>query len=100
MIIVGLLTALFVFVCLLMIPLILLQKGKGSMGLGSMGGSAQMLFGGAGGQDLFQKMTWILGALFMGGSLLISIMKTHHYSSSRYLTKQQPIVQEAPVLPE
>lgn len=99
MLIVGLLTSLFVFVCLLMIPLILLQKGKGSMGLGSMGGGAQMLFGGAGGQDLFQKTTWILGALFMGGSLVISIMKTRDLKTSRYLTKQ--VVQEnTPALPE
>ncbi|MGE0206588.1 MAG: preprotein translocase subunit SecG [Candidatus Babeliales bacterium] len=92
-IVIGLLTALFVFVSILLIPLILLQKGKGSMGLGSMGGGAQMLFGGSGGQDLFQKLTWTLGAIFMFGSLAISIMKTQDYRSSRYLkgykTQQQ-----------
>lgn len=101
MIIVGLLTTLFIFICLLMIPLILLQKGKGSMGIGTMGGGAQMLFGGTGGQDLFQKMTWIFGAIFMGGSLIISIMKTQDYRSSRYLSKQtQGVIQQAPGLPE
>lgn len=87
MILFGLLVTLFIFVALLLIPLILLQKGKGSMGLGALGGGAQMLFGGAGGQDLFQKMTWILGTLFMGGSLLLSLMKAHQYRSSRYIEK-------------
>jgi preprotein translocase subunit SecG len=84
MIIFALLTTLFVFVCFLLILLILIQKGKGTMGLGSIGGGAQMLFGGSGGQDLFQKMTWILGAIFMFGSLILSIMKTSDYQSSRY----------------
>jgi len=44
------------------------------MGLGSLGGGTQMLFGGSGGQDLFQKITWVLGAIFMAGSLFLSIM--------------------------
>jgi len=43
-----------------------MQKGKGGMGLGSMGGGAQMLFGGSGGQDIFQKTTWVLGIIFYG----------------------------------
>ena len=102
MILVGLLTILFVCVCLIMIPLILLQKGKGSMGLGSMGGGTQMLFGGGGGQDLFQKMTWALGAIFMFGSLAISIMKTTEHRSSRYLNSYKGAAQqqEAPAIPE
>ena len=44
---------------------------RGNIGLGTMGGGTQMLFGGSGGQDLFQKITWALGALFMGGSLAL-----------------------------
>lgn len=101
MILVGLLTTLFTIVCLLMIPLILMQKGKGSMGLGSMGGGTQMLFGGSGGQDLFQKITWVFGAIFMFGSLALSIMKTSDYRSSRYLNNYQGSTQqEAPAIPE
>lgn len=90
---VGLLTALFVFVCLLLILLILIQQGKGSMGLGAMGGGTQMLFGGSGGQDLFQKVTWVLGALFMGGSLCIALLKTSSHYSSSYMS-QLPTQQE------
>ncbi len=65
----------FVVLCMLMVLLILMQKGKSSMGLGSLGGGTQLLFGGSGGQDLFQKVTWIMGALFMGGSLVLAMMK-------------------------
>ena len=101
MILVGLLTTLFISVCLLIIPLILIQKGKGSMGLGSMGGGTQMLFGGSGGQDLFQKMTWVLGAIYMFGSLALSIMKTSDYRTSRYLNNYKSTVQqEVPAIPE
>jgi len=72
----GLLVSLFVFISFLLGLLILIQPGKGAMGLGSLGGGTQMLFGGSGGQDLFQKITWILGAFFMGGSLLLSLMRS------------------------
>lgn len=89
MILFALLLTVFVFIALLLIPLILLQKGKGSVGLGAMGGGAQLLFGGSGGQDVFQKLTWVLGALFMAGSLTLSIMKTTQYKESRYLETYQ-----------
>lgn len=45
------------------------------MGLGSMGGGNQMLFGSSGGQDVFQKITWILCALLLVGSLGLSVLK-------------------------
>lgn len=76
----GLLISLFVFNCLLLVLLILIQQGKGNMGLGNMGGGAQMLFGGSGGQDLFQKVTWVLGTIFMAGSLMLALMKSHQPS--------------------
>lgn len=71
----GLLVSFFVLLCFFLVLLILIQKGKSSMGMGGFGGGSQLLFGGSGGQDLFQKATWILGALFMGGSLILAMMK-------------------------
>lgn len=68
------------------------------MGIGNLGGGAQLLFGSSGGQDLFQKITWCLGAIFVGGSLLLSTMKTSNYQKSRYLpqtTRQATIPQPA-----
>lgn len=89
----GLLITVFVVICFMLILLILVQRGKGSMGLGNLGGGTQLLFGGSGGQDLFQKITWVLGALFMFGSLSLAIMKTHQNRGSRYLEQYQPIQQ-------
>lgn len=89
----GLMLIGYIFIGILLILIILLQKGKGSLGLGSLSGGSQILFGGSGGQDLFQKVTWILGALFMAGSLVLALMKNRNYSQSRYLT---PTVQTQP----
>ena len=81
-------TTLFVIACIFMVLIILVQKGKGSMGLGSLGGSNQMLFGGSGGQDLFQKITWALVIIFLGGSLLLSILKKPNNSLEKYASKK------------
>lgn len=56
------------------------------MGLGAFGGGTQMLFGGSGGQDLFQKVTWGLGAVFLFGSLLLALMKSSQVSTSQYVS--------------
>ena len=83
----GLLVTVYVFICALLVLLVLIQKGKGSMGLGAYGGGVQMLFGGSGGQDLFQKITWGLGAVFLCGSLLLALMKSSQTSTSKYLSQ-------------
>ncbi|MCL4229118.1 preprotein translocase subunit SecG [Candidatus Dependentiae bacterium] len=100
----GFLLTLLIIDAILLVPIILIQQSKGSIGLGSLGGGAQMLFGGSGGQDIFQKITWILGGTFMGLALLLALMKTNYVAESRYLkqitqTAQQQ-VQKAQQLPE
>ena len=47
----GFLLTLYLINCFLLVLIILLQKGKGGLGLGGLGGGAQMIFGGGGGQD-------------------------------------------------
>lgn len=84
----GFLFTLFTLNCILLILIILLQKSKGGMGLGAMGGSTQMLFGGSGGQELFQKITWTMGAIFMFGSLALTILKTQQNFDNSYLRGQ------------
>ncbi len=83
----GLLVALYTFLCFLLVLIILLQKGKSSLGMGGLGGGTQMLFGGSGGQDLFQKITWAMGALFIAGSLGLALMKSSILQKSRYLSQ-------------
>ena len=99
-----LLTVLFSFLCIILVPLILMQKGKSSMGFGNLGGGTQLLFGGSGGQDLFQKVTWILGALFMGGSLVLAMMKRPSQSTVLGTLAEQrqvnvPVPQAPPTAP-
>jgi preprotein translocase subunit SecG len=87
----GLLVTAFVLLCILLIVIILLQKSKSSMGLGGFGGGTQMLFGGSGGQDLFQKVTWVMVALFMLGSLTLTLMKSSgRHSLSSAHTQSMP----------
>jgi protein translocase SecG subunit len=72
-----------------MVLIILVQKGKSSLGIGSLSGNNQMLFGGGGGQNVFQKATWVMGALLIFGSLGLASLKyqnyhkTAQYSSNR-----------------
>lgn len=92
----GFLSTVFVFCSVLMVFLILLQKGKGSMGLGAMGGSQQQLFGGSGGQDIFQKITWFLGAVIMIGSFCLALYRSNYAGSERLSGYRAPTHQQAP----
>ena len=90
----GLLVTLYILISLFLLLIIMVQKGKGSMGLGSLGGGTQMLFGGSGGQDIFQKITWVLGAIFIGSSLMLSLMKSRESRAFKYI-KKQAVVQKS-----
>ena len=95
---IGILTFLFVLSALFLAIFVLIQQGKGDMGMGSLGGSTQMLFGGSGGQTFFEKTTWILGAIFMFGALGLSVLKSREIRSSRLesFSGSIPQTQQAP----
>lgn len=82
---IGLLYTVFVILCFFIIFIVLLQKSKGSLGIVGSIGSANIIFGGSGGQDIFQKMTWMCIALFMSGSLVLALLKNRSVNQSRYL---------------
>ena len=94
----GLLLTLYLINCFFLVLIILMQKGKSGLGLGGLGGGAQMLFGGSGGQDIFQKTTWVLGAIFMVGAMTLSLMKSTEHKKFQYLatkyTSNLPIQQK------
>jgi len=75
-----------------------MQKGKSGLGLGGLGGGAQMLFGGGGGQDIFQKITWVLGSIFMVGAMMLALMRTTEHKTFRYVSSKE-ITQQIPSLP-
>jgi preprotein translocase subunit SecG len=86
----ALLMTVYFIICFFLVLIILIQKGKSNMGIGSFGGSSQMLFGGSGGQDIFQKITWVLGTLFMLGSLILALMKSQQIQHLPYITPRSP----------
>lgn len=92
-----LLMVLFVILCLFLSLFVLIQQGKGDMGLGSIGRGSQQIFGGSGGQDFFEKATWTLGGLFMVGALGLTIAKS---DSSRLVGRRIVPVQEQPAAPQ
>ena len=91
MIIFSLLTFLYGVMCCLIILLVLIQRGKGSMGLGNMGGNNQMLFGSSGGQDIFQTATWIFCGLLLVGSLALSTLKSKYGKGSSKISYSRNI---------
>lgn len=96
----GFLATLFVVMCIFLILLILIQRGKGSSGIGSIGSGAQTLFGGSGGQDIFQKITWTLGVIFMAGSIILGYLKHRSSQQSRYIKAVQTQSNPAETLSE
>ena len=77
------LMTLFIILCVVLAIFVLMQQGKGDMGLGSLSNSTQTLFGGSGGQEFFERATWVMGALFIFGSLGLAILRSHATQSSR-----------------
>jgi preprotein translocase subunit SecG len=70
-----LLTSLYVFVCMVLLMVILLQQGKGGdMASAFGGGSSQTAFGARGGATLLTKMTTVFAVLFMLGALALAII--------------------------
>jgi len=105
----ALLMVLFVILAILLAVVILIQPGKGDMGLGSIGSGSQILFGGSGGRSFFEKVTWVMAALFIFGALGLSLLKTHGRQASSlsgYKSTSAPVsvpantpVNEAPATP-
>lgn len=76
---VGLLTALLIFVSLVLIVLIIaLQHGnEGGIGSAFGGGNSTGFFGASGGVALIVRATWIFGAAFFFLSTALAWVKTH-----------------------
>lgn len=76
--------------CLVLALFIFLQQGKGDLGMNSLGTSGQMLFGGSGGQNFFERATWIMGLMFVFGSLGLTIMQSKYKNQSQLAGYSQP----------
>jgi len=87
----GFLMTVFIILIMLLAVIILLQQGKGDMGLGSLASGSQMLFGGSGGQEFFEKLTWTLGLVFIAGALTLSVIKSRAATSSELTNYRAPV---------
>ena len=73
-----LLSVFYIFVCLFLIMVVLLQSGRGG-GMGALGGGAsggQTVFGGAGAGNFLTRLTAICAALFMILSATLAYLST------------------------
>lgn len=83
-------TVLFAIMCVILVIIILLQSDK-SAGMGILGGSSQSAFGSST-ADVITKITTIMVAIFMLGSLGLAVMESTRTSSlkDKVMTSDKP----------
>lgn len=86
----------------LMSIIVLLQSGKGG-GLAAVGGGgggtmADQLIGGRQAATLLTKATWVTGGLFLGLSLVLSVLSSRSISPTSVL--QDEFSQPVPIVPQ
>lgn len=86
----------YVFVCLFLILVVLLQSGKGG-GLGSAfgGGTSQQIFGGAGAGNLLTRLTAVFAFAFMVLSVWLAFLSTSGEQALERAVREQTAAQEA-----
>lgn len=78
----ALLTVIHVLVCLTMVGIILLQRGKGADIGAAFGGGSHTLFGARGATTFLAKVTIGCAAIFMFTSITLAIAARHQAASS------------------
>ena len=90
---------LFALVAVLLVAAILIQPAQGDMGLSPAGKTGHILFGGSGGRELIENITWALVFLFLGGALLLGIVKTKQAQRSRLAAYAAKVDEGSPSKP-
>ncbi len=95
----GLMLAVFVIVCILLIIGVLLQAGKGAdVGAVFGGAGGQALFGSAGPADFLNKATRVLAVLFMLMAIVLGYT-TKGQTTKSVMDDVKPVAVEAPAVP-
>jgi preprotein translocase subunit SecG len=76
------LTLLHVVVCIALVMIVLLQKGKGASMGAAFGGSSQTVFGSTGATPFLSKITVAAAVIFMLTSLALALLMGRGASSS------------------
>lgn len=94
-------TVVHVITCVLLVLVVMIQSGKGAEISASLGGSSQTVFGSSGGANFFTRFTNTMAAIFMGTSLLLTVMggaeKKSVFDTAAPVTAPAPAA--APVAP-
>src|SRR5689334_4540882 len=89
------LTILYVFVCVFLILVVLLQAGRGG-GMGAaFGGTSQSVFGGAGAGNFLTRLTVIMAALFMLLSATLAFLSSSSDKALEHASKAIKTREEA-----
>lgn len=89
------LSIVYVFVCLFLILVVLLQPGRGGMGGAFGGGSSQTVFGGSGAGNFLTRLTAVCAALFMILSASLAYLSSSSDKSLLRATEAAKAKQEA-----
>lgn len=78
----ALLTTIHVLVCMIMVGIILLQRGKGADIGAAFGGGSHTLFGARGATSFLAKVTIACAAVFMFTSITLAVAARHRSATS------------------
>jgi preprotein translocase subunit SecG len=87
-------TALHIVVCILMVLIVLLQKGKGADMGAAFGGSSQTIFGSSGPGTFLGKVTTAVAVVFMLTSLYLAYFAVHKERASLMEGAARPGVEQ------
>lgn len=83
----GILLTANIIVCVALIAVVLLQRSEG--GALGMGGGPTGFMTARGAGDLLTRTTWILGSIFFGLSLLLTIVSGRQHAASSVVDRMQ-----------
>ncbi|MCX5833441.1 MAG: preprotein translocase subunit SecG [Deltaproteobacteria bacterium] len=87
---------LHVVVCVMLVLVVLLQRGKGADMGAAFGGSSQTLFGSAGPGTFLGKMSILIAVVFMLTSLWLAYFATHKGATVMGGASKAPVTEQAP----
>lgn len=89
------------FIAVLLIVLVLLQRGKGADAGAAFGaGASGTVFGARGSSNFFSRATAILATAFFASSLALAYMSSQHTDAPGSLLESEPAVEQDETMPE
>jgi protein translocase SecG subunit len=81
----------YIILILVLILLVMVQRGHGGFWSGPGNNDSVTLFGGSGGSDVLQKVTWVCGFIFIILTLSLSLYKTYLVRQGKYSVESKQV---------